>query len=357
MKTGILTFCNAYNLGGALQSFSLQKALEELGVDAELIDYRCPAIEKMHKRRPVFQTGIGIKARGLNLMHNIVFRRRRRYYKNFQKMMRKSKQYTRETVSETNSVYDLFITGSDQVFNYKLTEGDSTYFLDFVEGKPKASYAASMGVYFPERADEYKRYLSSFRYLSVREKSTATILQTELGISAELMPDPVFLHTAEEWKKLLGVRDGEHKDRYVLVYALIEKKELYRIARKVAAEKKLKVYAITKVLKPAGQADKLYRNVGPKEFIGLLADAEYVVTNSFHGTAFSLIFEKQFTTLIPPNAPDRVKDLLSDMGLSDRAVTAEIESEPDSIRYDEVRKKMVDYADKGRDYLRVICDR
>lgn len=346
MKIGILTFCNAYNLGGALQAFSLQKALEETGQDAELIDYRCPAIENMHKLRPVLHRGISLKSRVYNIIHNIVFFPRRIRYKKFQQCMKRSRKYSRDNVHEANGQYDMFITGSDQVFNLKLTGDDSTYFLDFVDKGIKASYAASLGIYLPDQKERYQHLLKTFDYLSVREKSTADIFEKELGIVAEDMPDPVFLHTADEWKTLVGV-SADNKHKYVLVYSLIENKDLYDIANKVAKERGLKVFAITKVLRPMGHADKCFRNAGPKEFIELIANADYVVTNSFHGTAFSLIFEKQFTTLKPASAPERIEDLLASVNLHQKITESSRQVDCRTIDYNCVREVADHIKEKG----------
>lgn len=355
MKIGILTFCNAFNLGGALQAFSLQKALEETSQAAELIDYRCQAIENMHKLRPVFHGKISLKSRVYNIIHNIAFFPRRVRYKKFQRTAKRSRKYTRENIKEANGLYDMFITGSDQVFNLKLTGDDSTYYLDFVDKGIKASYAASLGIYLPDQKERYQQYLESFDYLSVRENSTAEIFEKELGIEAAVMPDPVFLHTSEEWTKLVGVSKA-NKHKYVLVYSLIENEELYAIANKVAKEKNLKVFAITKVLRPMGRADKYLRNTGPKEFIELVANADYVVTNSFHGTAFSIIFEKQFTTLMPPVAPERICDLLQVTELSERIYNGESISLAE-INYSQRSESIRSMKLLGEQYLRHVLGR
>lgn len=353
MRIGILTFSNAFNLGAALQAYSLQRTLEEMGNDAELIDYRCPAIEAMHKMRPVFHLKIGMKPRIYNLIYNVIFFPRRVRYKRFQKKMKRSQVYSRETIKDTNGSYDLFIAGSDQVFNLKLTGNDTTFFLDFVEKGKKASYAASLGAYQMENRDEYLAYLNLFDYLSVREKSSAELLKSEFGLSVEVMPDPVFLHTGDEWKELCGVKNRE-SSKYVLIYALIEDKELYEIAEKVAKEYSLEVVVITKVLKLLGRADRIIRNAGPKEFVELIANADYVVTNSFHGTAFSLIFEKQFTTLLPSVAPERIMNLLNILGLEKRIYNGSIACE--IIDYSEKKCDINSLKQLGDKYLIRITD-
>ena len=350
MRIGILTFCNAYNLGAALQAFSLQKTLEKMGNDAELIDYRCQAIEDMHKLRPVFKTGIGFKLRVYNLIYNIIFYPRRIRYKKFQKIAKRSKLYSSETIKLSNGKYDIFITGSDQVFNLKLTGNDSTYFLDFVERGKKASYAASLGVYLEDKTEQYKKELQTFDYLSVREKSAAVILEQKLGVKAEIMPDPVFLHTGDEWKKLLCIKEKK-KEKYVLIYSLIENKVLYEIADSITNEKGIKTYVITKAMRPLGKSDKYMRNTGPEEFLGLIANAEYVVTNSFHGTAFSLIFKKQFTTVMPDVAPERIRDLLTFVGAEDRIFTNETETNKEIIDYSDIENKIISMKTKAIKFL------
>ena len=354
MRIGILTFCNAYNLGAALQAFSLQKKLEDMGNQSELIDYRCPAIEKMHQLRPVFRRGLKPKARVYNLLYNFVFPARRKRFQHFQQEMKRSQVYMRENIGETNGKYDLFLSGSDQVFNLNLTEQDSTYFLDFVKDGKKGSYAASLGPYLPEQKENYINWLKDFDFLSVREQASAEILKQELGINADIMPDPVFLHSMEEWRELLGIQE-KNTEKYVLIYALIEKPELYAIAEKVSKEKKLKIYVITKIIKPRGKADKIFKNVGPKEFVELLSNAEYIVTNSFHGTAFSLIFKKQFTILRPENAPERIEDLLRDVKLNHRMTSSAQDIDLSDIDYSLCEEAISCYGKKGIDYLQRIC--
>nr|WP_296832371.1 polysaccharide pyruvyl transferase family protein [uncultured Marvinbryantia sp.] len=353
MRIGILTFSNAYNLGAALQAYSLQRMLEDMGNDAELIDYRCSAIDAMHKMRPVFHLKIGMKPRIYNLIYNIVFLPRRLRYICFRRYSKRSKAYSKETIKGSNGKYDVFITGSDQVFNLKLTGNDTTFFLDFVEKGKKTSYAASMGTYQIEKRDDCLAYLNSFDFLSVREKSAADLLKSELDISVEVMPDPVFLHTGEEWKRLLGIKERKRK-KYVLVYALIEDERLYEVAKKIAKEYSMEVAVITKALRPLGKADRIIRNAGPREFVRLMANADYVVTNSFHGTAFSLVFEKQFYVLLPPAAPDRIMNLLNTIGLKSRIYTGSISCE--IIDYSKKKCCISSLKHCGEEYLRRVTD-
>ena len=320
MKAGILTFSNALNPGAVLQAFSLYSALEEAGHEAALIDYRCPAIEAMHAPRPVFKAGTPLKARVYNIFYNTVFLPRRLRYRNFIKRMRQVGPYTKKTIAQLDGKEDLFITGSDQVFNLKLTGFDTAYYLDFVTKGKKTSFAAGAGTLGPEDADTAARLLSSFDHVSVREEYAARQLEKMCGVNAEVVPDPVFLHSGEEWKKLLNIKE-DNKEKYVLIYSLYEMDILYDIAALAAKKYGLKTVLITRTLRPRRKVDEVVKNAGPREFLSLIANASYVVTNSFHGSAFSVIFGKSFNTFVSnKTSPWRIEELLEECGVPDRAV-------------------------------------
>lgn len=353
MRVGILTFSRALNLGAVLQAYSLQKKLEYMKIDAEIIDYQCPAIDEMHKIRPVFKWRIPFKLRIYNLIYNIVFSPRRIKYKKFQKSMKKSDAYTRESIFETNAIYDVFITGSDQVFNLKLTNYDETYFLDFVRTGKKVAYAASVGVYVVAQREIYRKHIKTFDCLSLREKTFADLFFKDLNVLPEVIPDPVFLHTGEEWKSLLRVKEKKNKKKYLLIYSLIENEELYQYANIIARRKGIEIVAITKELRPKGKADLYVRNAGPREFINFIVNSEYVVTNSFHGVAFSLIFEKQFEVVAPTVAKERIEDLLDGLNLANRIYSGKLIDDVE-INYSIFKNEINQLKKDGMAYLNKI---
>ena len=320
MKTGILTFSNALNPGAVLQAFSLYKALEERGNTSRLIDYHCEAIDAMHRQKRVFGSGLRLKERIFGAVYNVVFFPRRIRYRRFVKKRMKSEgPYTRETIAGADGVFDLYVTGSDQVFNLDLTGGDTAYYLDFAHSGKKVSFAAGVGNIAPGNAQTIKQNLESFDGISVREKKGQEQLKALCGIDAEVVPDPVFLHTGEEWRKLLDLKEKKGKG-YVLLYQLYESPSLYKVAEIAAAKYGLKTVVVTRALQTHHKVDRVVRNAGPREFLQLIAGADYVVTNSFHGTAFSIIFEKPFNTLIPGPSPERLTELLEATGHMDRAL-------------------------------------
>ena len=346
MKIGVLTFCNANNYGAALQAFALQKKLEQMGHAVELIDYRCPAIDSAHAKKTVTSSGISLKKGIYNFLYNIVFSSRGRKFEVFRKCVKRSKCYQKSDLFAEQKRYDLFITGSDQVFNFALTGHDETFFLDFVVSKDKkVAYAASMGNFIDAEKGTYAKLLKDFRLLSVREKSTALQIENKLGIACDVVPDPVFLHSAEQWKELLNLRKDAQTKPYVLIYTLFESPELYQLANEYAKKNACKVFAITKALRPGGKADVFVRDAGPQEFLELIMNANYVVTDSFHGTAFSIIFGKQLKIVMPPTAQNRIIDLLDEL---------EIGRDFSSIDYTQVNKKLDVYQNKGIDFLKNI---
>lgn len=319
MKTGIMTFFSANNYGAVLQAYALQKKLTSENIDCEFIDYRCEAIEKMHQPRK-YSVKNGLLDNAKNIVRNMRLKPRLKAFAPFRETMPHSKPYTKDTIAQANDAYDAFITGSDQVFSFDLTGCDKAYFLDFVsDDKKKISYAASMGKYHDEYRVFYKEQLSRFDLLSFREKATADKIKSELDIDGRIIPDPVFLLTGEEWKKSLKTAK-KADEKYVFVYALYGSRTLLEAAQRLAREKKCKLYIVTKMNRLSVNADRILRAASPEEFIGLIANAEYVLSDSFHGTSFALLFRKQFYTVLPPRSTARITDLLSSEELKARII-------------------------------------
>lgn len=319
MKTGILTFFSANNYGAVLQAYALQKKLTSENIDCECIDYRCVAIEKMHQPRK-FSIKNGLLGNAKNIVRNKRIKPRMKAFAPFRERIPHSKPYTKDTIAGANKEYDAFITGSDQVLNLDLTGGDTAYFLDFVaNGKRKISYAPSLGKFHDEYRDFYKEQLGSFDLLSFREKATADKIKSEIDIEGRTIPDPVFLLTGDEWKKSLNI-SKKANEKYIFVYALYGSKTLLEAAQKLAREKNCRLYIVTKINRMSVKADRIIRSASPEEFTELIANAEYVLCDSFHGTAFSLLFKKQFYIVLPPKAPERITDLLSSDELKARII-------------------------------------
>lgn len=354
MKVGIITFHRAINYGAVLQTHALQKTLKKLGAEADVLDYRCDHLEKnysilqrlKHTKGPKSFAAVFIKCALPAIKKKLTFHR----WMNKNCIL--SRSY-REDITETNADYDLFITGSDQVWNYAHTDFDKNYFLNFVEdNQKKFSYAASFGF---SQLDQkywasYRTLLETFSGISVREASGAALIGNLLDKAAvPVVVDPVFLLQKQDWQ----LRQWHDTKKYILVYELMPSPEVLRFALQLAEKHDLQVIRITNTLQRGfNPRVKNVYGISPQSFLEYIYNAQYVVTNSFHGTAFSILFNKQFyvcrltDTMSALNA--RLDDLLALCGLKNRIVEAdydhtEIDYTPINTLIDCQRQKGITY--------------
>lgn len=316
MKTGIITFHRAINYGAVLQTYALQEYLNNHEYNAEVIDYRCEHMENFYKIASIKDKSFKQVIRGL-MNFGYAYKKKHAFYRFLKQNVNMSSEiYKQSNISEANSKYDRFITGSDQVFNYACSNFDKNYFLNFVQNSEKKfSYAASFGMKkVPEKyVNDYKKLLSSFHELSIRETDGQNIVKDLLGRETELSVDPVFLLKTENWEKLAKKPKLEN---YILIYKLNTSDIIFDFARKLAKLTGKKIVALNfDVVDQIKTPDiKGVYSASVEEFLGYFKYADYVVTNSFHGTAFSIIFHKKFYVEalqkdFMPN--DRVESLLN----------------------------------------------
>lgn len=315
-KIGILTFHNANNYGAALQAYALQKSVSRLfpTYNVEIVDYQTKAIRNQRSFSALK------KSQGLfrAFMHYPFIHKRIKNIDSFcSKNMNLSKKiYSQKQLEEIASEYEVLISGSDQVWNRKLTGGEDVYLQDFNHGKAKKiSYAASLGL--TEIPDEwksdYKKYLKDFDAISVREKETRDLLINEFDINSEVHVDPTLLLNAKEWKKISNGK--RYKEKFVLAYMVPFQKEVLSQARMLAKKNGFKLFVVCRSLKTGGGKYKGCSKV--EEILSLFQNAEYVVTNSFHGTAFSVINHRKFIVNFrnPVGYNIRAKQLIISCGM------------------------------------------
>lgn len=291
---GIITYHNAINYGAILQTYALNKYINSLGRECETIDYTCEKINNSYKLINLKSLKSFVNS-VLNLKNNII---RRKKFGDFSKNNIKlsNKKYNRYNITEANGVYDKFITGSDQVWNLELNE-DYNYYLEFVsDNNSKYSYAASFGNIDVLRKNslKVKNLLEKFNIITVREKTTINDIKKECNLNSEHVLDPTFLLSREEWEKVDNHK--KYKEKYILLYVLHEESAYY-IAEKLSKLTGLKVYIITESRRQRIKG-KYIRTSGPRDFISLIKNSEYVVTDSFHGTALSIILQKNLKVVL-----------------------------------------------------------
>jgi len=340
-KVGVITFHNYDNYGAVLQSYALQKTIEGMGADAELIDYRCDYISNP------FQLS-RIKNKGLfNYVYGVIgyvcYLPRRRKFNLLRKKLRYSHSVNKKSIAEVDGMYDVYITGSDQVWDYSLTDFDKVYFLDFVTKGRKCSYAASIGEHLPDEklAEEYARLLKDFDDIYMRESYGADVVEKLVGKRPGCTCDPTLLFNGEEWARLAADIPRAGKE-YVLVYQLGINPDFVGFVKKLKKTTGLPVVYVPFPLVGLLSC-KMKIGAGPEEWISFFRDAKYVVTDSFHGTVFSILFRKPFFVKTDGHHVNRrVQEFLTDLGLTDRIISDSITDEALTcgIEYDAIDEKL-----------------
>ena len=228
MNVGITTFHRAVNYGAVLQTYALQKALEKINVKSEVIDYRDNIIDNRFK----FFYNKSLKRFVRDLLYYPVFSSKNKKFESFLKTYVKTtdKIYTNFEQLKTLQNFDKYITGSDQVWNYKLTKWDKVYFLNFVQdNNKKCSYAASFGLNeIPStEIQEYKKLLSQFNHISVREKKGEEIIYNLLERKAMVDLDPTLLLDKKEWSSIAKV---PKEKEYILVFVMQKNNSTFKFA-------------------------------------------------------------------------------------------------------------------------------
>lgn len=345
MDFNIITFHRALNHGAVLQTYALQTYLEQLGFSAGVYDYS-PSAGKRYA---------GIKGRLFKLLRDIDLKDYMEKEKHFSDFV-ENKLHTND-----NEQPKVFLAGSDQIWNTGASL-NPMYFLQFVAPDViKASYAASMGS--SEIAEEniarVRRYLESFDCISVRENGVKESLSRLTNKTINVNIDPTFLLPKESWRKLeKEVRDIPNN--YILVYIMHYSRNVNKLLRWLQKETGAKIVVIDSQGTIQGKLtnliyhDKAIHNAGPEEFLWLVDHAQSIVTSSFHGTAFSIIFEKEFYSIVNPAAPSRLDNLLHMMDLPRVDETEEIFARNHEINWGRVAGVISSERERTKAYLEGI---
>lgn len=355
MKIGILTFHNAYNAGAVLQTFALQSFLSSLGHDVEVLDYRNKKIEEryklfsfrsMPKRNPI---------RFVKYLLNRIYRKRMYYLFrcDVDKYLRISPK-----INNFLDIYkqekDLIVIGSDQLWNNSLTGyNDPFYWAEFTQsGRTKAiTYAICMNsdTISEEDVNYIRHNISNFSAISVRETPLADFLSnlTEMDIHVSL--DPTLMINRNVWTRMPIIDKKPTSQKYVCVYAILERAKVIDEARKLASSNGFQLI----VMEPIADVSLFNNRYNPATllgFISAIANAEYVVTSSFHGLAFSIIFHKEVFVFGDSGKNERMRSLLDKLGIMDHFVVSGIYPRH-RIDYQEVERILNVQRNDSQNYL------
>lgn len=364
LRIAIITFHRVDNPGAVFQAYALQEKLRNItGADVDILDYHSKEIEYSYRC---------IRWNALNGIHSILselvtlpirFLKRQRYALFRQKHLRLSRSVDAKTIDRINTEYDIFVVGSDQVWNPKYATQNPAFLLDYVrEDKRKFSYASSFGVTTipAEYRSMYRTYLSRFESISVREREGVKLLRNEINMGADIFVDPTFLLSAEQWIEFSGINAERKKEAYVLVYLAAFSQTALQFACDIAQTHNLKVIFLNDMLlKKANVAYK--RAVSPRTWLQYFCNASIIVTNSFHGVAFSIILNKPFFVerlADTYNVNSRIDNVLSLFGLEDRVING-IKGDGDypQIDYDRVNQQLRIERARANTFLESITEK
>lgn len=330
MKIKTITCHDVYNPGASLQAYALASYLRGCGHEVEIIDYK--PVYLRHYRlagvpdnspfdRPLLRQAYQIAKFPGRLYDRLTSRRKKAF-----------DRFTAEFLPLSEAVYpdaaslnaappeaELYIAGSDQIWNPLFRNGkDPAFFLSFVpEGRRKVSYAASFAVdtLASEDAQRMKPWLEKLNAIAVRESSGVALLK-QMGLAGIQVVDPVFLLSKEQWEEI-AVKP-ELRD-YILIYDFDNSPKIKEIAQAISRQTGKKLVSLF----PVDWADAVWADAGPREFLGAVQNAGLVLSNSFHATAFSMIFQKEFYVVNRTEGINaRMKDLVEGLGLTDRLICA-----------------------------------
>lgn len=334
-RIGIVTFHCVDNYGAVLQCLALSEFLKKSGFEPEVINY-CPEYHlKPYKvfRNPITDLA-GLSKEGIitilkktfhDISSNVLFLYRWKLKKKYIRF-RKNFLVLTKRVSNQNDLrsigarFQAVIVGSDQVWNSKITGGslDPTYFLNFVDLPiKKISYAASAGGKIDDKyVNDFPPLLQDIQYISVREKILEIQINQLTGRNVVTTIDPTLLLTKNQWEKF--AMPTSFNQKYILIYSMEKNKVISEISEIVARKKDIDIIEICTGRSQLKNRSKIIRSAGPEEFLSLIQYAEYVITNSFHGMVFSIMFHKQFTVIPHSVYGERMSHLVSELGLEER---------------------------------------
>lgn len=364
-SVGILTFHASHNYGSCLQAYALLKTVKKLGVNAEIINFRTDRQKDMYA---VFTKRKGVKYFFKNLTHLFYYFPLRKKHEKFEKFINEEYELSKEqykTIAELENAdfaYDSFIVGSDQIWNPIPKDFDWAYFLTFTESK-KIAYAPSFGPFFG-RADEKLLHsiadqIEKFSFVSVREYNAKNYLSKYTQKQIEVVLDPTLLVDKEEWMQLVE-NEPSVEGEYIFLYTLFSSAEINKIAKELAQKWKMKVV----VSNFSNQYDVFTPytkkfDAGPKDFLNLIYHAKFVLVTSFHGTVFSILFEKPFFA-INGGKDNRISTLLTHTKLSERTIEIDnIDAKAEtafSIDFKVAKEELLKEREHSIEYLRMSLE-
>ena len=367
MKVGIFTFHRAHNYGAFLQAFALKTYIESLGNEVVFVDYEDKnhhslyrlfgTINEKDKKRSLFSV-IKLFAKQI-----ILFIPRYRRYRRFQREIKDKFGVKGNPIFSPEQLLDncdIYVYGSDQIWRKDSYVGgfDKVFWGESpITKAKKIAYAASMGKFVTEEEDKewVKQHLKNFFKISVREEHLKSFIQQlNNDIEIETVCDPTLLLDKEVWIEKFNLIKQDKYKNILFFYHLLKSEKAKTFVDNIQKEKKYKVVELTGEVTPLFFKKNFKQDIGPHKFLEYLYNADIVISTSFHGAVFSLIFEKEFYAMGIDSNSTRVLSLLEKVGLTDRYIK-DSDNFPifeERINYNIVRERLRDYAFLSKEFIK-----
>lgn len=362
MNVGILTYHFALNYGAALQCYALRKAIVDEGYNCSILNLITSNQERnnsLHnKRKGLKNIAMRFALAPFNESRKIKSKKFNDFSVNYFNLTRRCEdEKGLKNIIDENEISSI-VCGSDQVWNPHIEDFTELFFLPFDTNAKKIGYAVSIGGSSFDDLKPYEEEIKRFDSIAVREKSSTKTVNQVGGLAVSETVDPTLLIERKEWDHLAEKSRKKIDEPYMICYFL--KKEIfnqeYRFAREIAKKKNLKLYFINQRFSARSFYPNTLFDVGPEDFLSLFKNASCICTDSFHGTLYSLIFNKDFYSLVPTtDYPDtRRQDILSNVGLSRRCVFLDdVKIDYESINYTKVEEEIELLRNRSREFLKV----
>ncbi len=368
-KVGIITFHNSYNCGSMLQAFALQNVLNKYKVDNEIIDF---SNEGQHEVYSVYSKNNNLK----NIIKNILMlfygKKVAKNFESYEEFKKRNFKLSQNKYNKSDELsdkeYSMVVSGSDQVWNITIEDGDDAYFLPWVKNAYKVAYAPSFGakniLEYADKPDKYRKLISDFDSISIREENGKKWIKELCNKDVPVLLDPTLLLEKSDYEKIATKMDKLPKE-YIFYYSPGYKKNINNLVKKISKKYNLPVIAFNAknfYIKGMNLSSnfKVPEIEDPSVYLSLIKNAKIVVTTSFHGAIFSTIFKKNFWVIKNGGmfgSDDRVLTLVKALDLEDRLIPIEYDEtfnylkEKDYSTYDEklpkLQKKSQEYIEKN----------
>lgn len=354
MKIGIITAHFLRNYGSVLQAYALKTFLESFNYEVKIIDYLPDDSLKAKAKKNNFNRFSRLIKGGI--FFGIKRRLRTKAFNRFREenFNLTSKFYGYEELKDADFQFDAYICGSDQIWNPLLYGGfDRGYFLKFTESENKISYAPSIRVkeLTDVQKEKFIESLSNFKAISVREKSSVELLNNIINKKIHQVLDPTLLLTSEQWANQFARSKIVPQKSYGVVYETHKNLELEKSIKDIKKELDIDFFNISNNVDSIPNTSNKLAYIGPKEFISLIQNARFVITNSFHCIVFCIQFNVPFLAFQHEN-DDRFNSILEPIGLESRILSkwdakfnidAHIENKEIQAKLNEMRIESIDF--------------